>query len=365
MPRAASGPPGPRDRLRGTTHPFPVPGMPRFRPGREPGAAQGKGRGTCLPAKHPSPAGCSRQRRLQMRRRSPCRGLGRSRMVRGLAAEDGLKRDLSTRAAAQTGGGVAMLSRPWGRVRPTELIPQPPPASARPSRLVSGVSAVTCPLARRRAVDACIVNGADRGESGADNRSLVGYFLENALKLWIRLQLDEECPTLKLAVEGRNRDLLRGRVRGLALSAKDAVYKGLEITSVSIRSEGVAISEGRAPTQPFGIQATLSMSSPALSRSLSSATLRSVLEPVLDGASWPIVAAVTEGGHISLRDSAGLEYLLGIDAEESDLTLSVESVGSEGMAKTTEFELGQGTRIEALSLADGHLKLSARFVVVP
>ena len=71
------------------------------------------------------------------------------------------------------------------------------------------------------------------------------------------------------------------QVGGVQLAAERVQYKGLQLSTVAIKSEEICLASGSGPQEPFSIEAELSMASEALSQSLSSPLLRPVLRSIL------------------------------------------------------------------------------------
>ena len=64
--------------------------------------------------------------------------------------------------------------------------------------------------------------------------------LAGALRLWIRSRCDR-LGDLQLTLEGSSMSLLRGRLDGARLIARDASFQGLPLQHVDLRSEAVAV----------------------------------------------------------------------------------------------------------------------------
>ena len=64
--------------------------------------------------------------------------------------------------------------------------------------------------------------------------------LAGALRLWIRSQCDS-LGSLELALNGSTWSLLRGRLDGVTLKARDACFQGLPLQSVELCSGPIAV----------------------------------------------------------------------------------------------------------------------------
>ena len=98
--------------------------------------------------------------------------------------------------------------------------------------------------------------------------------LAGALRLWIRSRCDR-LGDLQLTLEGSSMSLLRGRLDGARLIARDASFQGLPLQHVDLRSEAVAVdlkllTPGRmlALQQSFKVKGSVSISGTHLNDAL-------------------------------------------------------------------------------------------------
>ena len=98
--------------------------------------------------------------------------------------------------------------------------------------------------------------------------------LAGALRLWIRSQC-ESIGSLELALNGSTWSLLRGRLDGVTLKARDACFQGLPLQSVELCSGPIAVdmkllSPGQmlALQQPFQVEGEVSFNGRQLNSAL-------------------------------------------------------------------------------------------------
>ena len=98
--------------------------------------------------------------------------------------------------------------------------------------------------------------------------------LAGALRLWIRSQCDS-LGSLELALNGSTWSLLRGRLDGVTLKARDACFQGLPLQSVELCSGPIAVdmkllSPGQmlALQQPFRVEGEVSFNGRQLNTAL-------------------------------------------------------------------------------------------------
>ena len=98
--------------------------------------------------------------------------------------------------------------------------------------------------------------------------------LAGALRLWIRSQCDS-LGSLELALNGSTWSLLRGRLDGVTLKARDACFQGLPLQSVELCSGPIAVdmkllSPGQMLTlqQPFQVEGEVSFNGRQLNGAL-------------------------------------------------------------------------------------------------
>ena len=65
-----------------------------------------------------------------------------------------------------------------------------------------------------------------------------------AVKFWLQTQLDE-IGQLAFDIQATDRQVLSGKIPGIALSAQQAVYQGVRITDVAVQASGIEINIGQ------------------------------------------------------------------------------------------------------------------------
>lgn len=113
--------------------------------------------------------------------------------------------------------------------------------------------------------------------------------LASALQFWIRQQC-QSVGSLEIQLHGSALGLLRGRLEGVSLAARRAVFSDLELELVELRSDAIQVQIGGLlrgqPVQlehPFMVQGFVALSGPGLSRSFSTAHWRGLGDQLADG----------------------------------------------------------------------------------
>jgi hypothetical protein len=119
--------------------------------------------------------------------------------------------------------------------------------------------------------------------------SRILQLLASGLQLWIRQQC-EAVDSLEIQLEGSALGLLRGRLEGVTLVARRAVFSALELELVELRSGAIQVQIGGLLRgqplqldQPFQVQGSVALSGPGLSRSLSTPHWRGLGDHLADG----------------------------------------------------------------------------------
>jgi hypothetical protein len=74
--------------------------------------------------------------------------------------------------------------------------------------------------------------------SMANQSRLISTVLSPAVRLWLRSQL-EHVDDLQLTIEAGDRQILSGCINGVSVSARNAVYRGLHLSQVSLVGEQI------------------------------------------------------------------------------------------------------------------------------
>ena len=113
--------------------------------------------------------------------------------------------------------------------------------------------------------------------------------IASGLQFWIRQQC-QSVDSLEIQLHGSALGLLRGRLEGVSLVARRAVFNQLELELVELRSDAIQVQVGgllRGQAlkldHPFRVEGFVALSGPGLSRSLSTAHWRGLGDQLADG----------------------------------------------------------------------------------
>ncbi len=116
-------------------------------------------------------------------------------------------------------------------------------------------------------------------ESGAGGSRIIGRVLPPAVRLWLRSQL-ENVKDLDIQLDGRDREILSGRLPKVAVTAKNAVYQGIHLGTVNLSAEDIRINIGQVVRgrplrllQAFPVLGEVALSAQDLSASMESPLL--------------------------------------------------------------------------------------------
>lgn len=73
---------------------------------------------------------------------------------------------------------------------------------------------------------------------------IIGRVLPGAVRLWLRSQL-KSVEKLDIRLEGGDREIISGRLPGVTIGAKNAVYKGIHLGSVGLSAEDIRVNIGQ------------------------------------------------------------------------------------------------------------------------
>ena len=198
--------------------------------------------------------------------------------------------------------------------------------------------------------------------------------LAGALRLWIRSQCDS-LGSLELALNGSTWSLLRGRLDGVTLKARDACFQGLPLQSVELCSSPIAVdmkllSPGQMLTlqQPFQVEGEVSFNGRQLNGAL-------LAEPWRWLGDWMAEQLMGLSPLGSLRIDADLLELqvpvaahldparrrFRLNAEEGTLCFRPENADE----PRTLLPMDPAIRIEQVQLAAGQLALKGQASVTP
>ena len=198
--------------------------------------------------------------------------------------------------------------------------------------------------------------------------------LAGALRLWIRSQCDS-LGSLELALNGSTWSLLRGRLDGVTLKARDACFQGLPLQSVELCSGPIAVdmkllSPGQMLTlqQPFQVEGDVSFNGRQLNGAL-------LAEPWRWLGDWMAEQLMGLSPLGSLRINADLLELqvpvaahldparrrFRLNAEQGTLCFRPENADE----PRTLLPMDPAIRIEQVQLAAGQLALKGQASVTP
>jgi len=204
-------------------------------------------------------------------------------------------------------------------------------------------------------------------ESDPRRSGPVLQLIASGLQFWIRQQC-QSVDSLEIQLHGSALGLLRGRLEGVSLVARRAVFNQLELELVELRSEAIQVQVGGLlrgqPLKldhPFRVEGFVALSGPGLSRSLSTAQWRGLGDQLADGL-------------------LGLTPLQAVTIERDRLRLQAQGRGCdtvpeavEGRLELVQADNGQrvalpgdpNIRIESASLEGGLLNLQGTARVSP
>lgn len=248
--------------------------------------------------------------------------------------------------------------------------------------------------------------GADSPKSGngenvegvAQSRSsrIVSAILSPAVQLWLRSQV-QHIEELTLKIEGSDRQLLHGTIPKVSLTARDAVYQGLHLTSATLAATSIRVNLGqvlkRKPLQllaPVPVVGEVRLSQTDLNASLKAPLLTKALSdfllPLLPNLGEPqqqlnlqnpqmtinagqltLSAAIllTKGTPIPLLLRTGLRLANGHELwfEKPDVQLSQGLMS--GKLDNFQLDLGSEVNLEELTLRPGELVCRGEIQVNP
>ncbi|MEO0869762.1 MAG: LmeA family phospholipid-binding protein, partial [Cyanobacteria bacterium J06642_11] len=78
----------------------------------------------------------------------------------------------------------------------------------------------------------------------AKGSRLISRVLPVAVKFWLQTQLDD-IGTLNFDIQATDRQVLSGKIPGIALLAQRAIYQGVQITDVAVQASDIHINIGQ------------------------------------------------------------------------------------------------------------------------
>ena len=125
------------------------------------------------------------------------------------------------------------------------------------------------------------------GSTRPTSQQLVSKVLSQAVKLWLRSQV-EQVDALEIEISGSNRSILTGHIPRVTLGASSAVYQGLHLSQVDLCASEIDINIGQVlkgrPLQllkPFPIQGQVRLSYTDFNTSVQSSLLTNAIAEFL------------------------------------------------------------------------------------
>ena len=209
---------------------------------------------------------------------------------------------------------------------------------------------------------------SDAGASGP-----VMQLLASGLQLWIRQQC-QSIESLEIDLRGSALGLLRGRLEGVQLLARRAVYQHLPIEQVELNSEAISVQMGNllkgkplSLDQPFAIAGQLSFSAAGLTSLLSHPQWHGLAEQLQDRllGQLPLLQVQIQSSALVfvLQGSAATDRVeLQVQPRAADGTLDLCSPAGERLFR---FPMDPNITIERVWIAAGMLQLQGRARVSP
>ena len=191
--------------------------------------------------------------------------------------------------------------------------------------------------------------------------------LANGLQFWVRQQC-ASVEQLELQLHGSSLGLLRGRLEGVSLSARKAVFSNLELERVDLRSGAITVQMGKLLKgqslqleHPFAISGTAALSGSGLNRSLATPHWRGLADQI-SGALFgltPLQEVRIDGDHLVFR-AEGIDCCTQAAVDQGCLALR-STDGQRGFTLPGDPNIC----IEQATVAAGLLELSGTAQVTP
>jgi hypothetical protein len=129
----------------------------------------------------------------------------------------------------------------------------------------------------------------------ATQRGVISRILPSAIALWLRSQT-EHIEALQIDIQGRDRQILTGKISQVSLSAQQAIYQGLHLSQIRLLAQNIRLNLGQVIRgQPLQILDVI----PVQGRlSLTEADLNASLQaPLLADAIADFLVNLLQSGH--------------------------------------------------------------------
>lgn len=230
--------------------------------------------------------------------------------------------------------------------------------------------------------------------------NLISKILTPALRLWLRSQV-EQAEELDIEIQGKDGQILRGYLPGVALRSHRAIYQGLQLGKVLLKGENIRINIGQVikgkPLQllePIRVSGEVQLTETDLQTSLGSDILTNAFTELLiallehQGVADPVVllepyhiqwqAIALQSSGFVLTGSLSKNQEINVLKIRADLalinpqTLHLQDIELLGLPVTlpqdiTHFQVNLGTdvTIESLQLDQGELACVGQLLIRP
>ncbi|ESA35832.1 hypothetical protein N836_09905 [Leptolyngbya sp. Heron Island J] len=189
--------------------------------------------------------------------------------------------------------------------------------------------------------------------SASQGSRLISRVLPVAVKFWLQTQLDE-IGELKFEIQATDRQVLSGHIPGIALSAQQAVYQGVQITDVTVHASDININIGQVLRgkplrlkQPFPIAGHVAFDGDALEASSTESILAAGLldfwQTLLAKAAVAAEVATHYGSEVAvLKDPTLSQYQSKIQTLGTDLGLHLVRNGQSEVGLRGAIAVDQG-----------------------
>jgi len=197
--------------------------------------------------------------------------------------------------------------------------------------------------------------------------------LSSGLQLWVRQQC-QSIESLDIALRGSALGLLRGRLEGVQLLARRAVFAHLPIEQVDLVSDAISVQMGNLLKgkplqldQPFVIQGRVSFSGEGLNALFSDPHWQGLAEQLREQlcGQLPLLELRIDARQLLLvlqGRQPSERHELRLDVRAHDGTIELSSAGRE---LVLSLPMDPGITIEQASIAAGMLQLSGKARVSP
>ena len=224
--------------------------------------------------------------------------------------------------------------------------------------------------------------------TAATGSRLIGAIVAPAVKLWLRSQV-ESAAEISVSLDGRDREILTGRLPMARVAARGAVYQGLHLSAIDLVATEIAVNLSQVVRgkplrllQPIPVAADLRLSALDLAASLAAPllapALADFLRPLLAHWGRPVQfdrpQASLESGALVLAgviEDRPVQLRLGLELASPQQLLLRDPCWRDGsgtwlgQADSVALPLGEDVMIETLSIEPDHLRCAGQITVRP